>query len=484
VTGAQEPTRSWCAPYSRTHGPLAVELANAYGLPPHPWQRLVLSDWLALGDDGALANSLCLLPVPRQNGKTGVLDPRETFGLVVRGEQILHTAQEFQTARKAFDRLRAKFGDRRDDPNARYRELNAMVDRYTTSANQMVLDLKNGGHIEFRTRGSGGNVGRGGTYDLLVVDEAQCYTEEQDAALSPVTSAAPHGSPQTIMVGTVPNPARPREGEVFARARSAALSGAAPGTCIHEWGADEPGDPSDRGRWYAYNPSLGYQLIESALAKDSVTMSPETFAREHLGWWPRRAEARSALDAAAWDRCRTDSPPADGVLAYAFKFSPDGATGCVAACVRPDSGPAHVEVVDSRSTARGIQWFVDWAASRSGRCAVLVVDGQSNAQTMVERLLAGGYPSRAIERPTARDVAAACSGLANAVAEGTVTHYGQPALDAAARGCGKRPVGRDGGWAFQGADGADACLVEACALALWAARTTKRDQRRTQEVWM
>jgi hypothetical protein len=155
-------------------------------LPPFEWQRLILNDWLALDDSGHLLNSLCVLPVPRQNGKTGVCDPRETWGLVHRGEAILHTAQEYQTAKKAFDRLRAKFGEKKNDPRARFPELNALVKKYTTSANQMVLDLKNGAHIEFRTRGANSDMGRGGTFDLVVVDEAQSYTDAQDAALSPV----------------------------------------------------------------------------------------------------------------------------------------------------------------------------------------------------------------------------------------------------------------------------------------------------------
>ena len=99
----QTPTYSWCDSYARTEGTLAAKMADVYGLHPHPWQRAVLEDWLAIDDDGKLLNSLCVLPVPRQNGKTGVSDPRETWGLVRRGEWILHTAQEYQTAQKAFD---------------------------------------------------------------------------------------------------------------------------------------------------------------------------------------------------------------------------------------------------------------------------------------------------------------------------------------------------------------------------------------------
>ena len=57
---------------------MAAAMADSYGMPPHPWQRSVLNDWLAIADDGTLLNDTCLLQVPRQNGKTGVSDPRCT----------------------------------------------------------------------------------------------------------------------------------------------------------------------------------------------------------------------------------------------------------------------------------------------------------------------------------------------------------------------------------------------------------------------
>ena len=470
--GSQAPTYSWCGSYTRTEGGLAAKLADAYGMPPHPWQRTLLSDWLALDDKGKLLNSLCVLPVPRQNGKTGVCDPRETWGLVYRGEQILHTAQEFQTAKKAFDRLRAKFGNCANDPNAKYPELNALVDRYTTSANQMVLDLKNGGHIEFRTRGSNADMGRGGTFDLVVIDEAQSYTDAQDAALSPLNSAAPSGQPQTILMGTVPDPAFAYKGEKFAAIRESLHQDPYVGACIHEWGAPEIGDVTDETRWYEFNPSLGYQLLLDGLRKDARTMRAETFAREHLGWWPETVGVSYAVNESAWNACKVENPSKDGFVCYAVKFSPDGSTGAIAACHRGEV--PFVYVVDSRSLSHGIQWFADELAKRHTKVAQIVIDGQSNAQDLNDRLLAAGVPHKVIMRPRTGDVIAACSSFVNAVKEGGVTHYGQEALDISATRSIKRRIGNNGGWGFRSTEEADATLVEAAALAYWAAMTTKR----------
>jgi phage terminase large subunit-like protein len=449
-------------------------MANAYGLAPLPWQQTILNDWLALDDNGKLLNSLCVVPVPRQNGKTGIIEPRETWGLVHRGEWILHTAHEYQTALIGFNRLRAKFGERKNDPHARFPELNALVKRYTTSSNQMVLDLKNGAHIEFRTRGNNDDVGRGGTFDLVVVDEAQSYTDEQDAALSPLNSAAPTGSPQFIMAGTVPKPTSLYKGEKFASIRASLHHDPYTGACIHEWAAGEIGDVADIERWYEYNPSLGYQLLESALLTDSRKMNKDTFAREHLGWWPELANTSTAIHVDDWTACKVDNPEKAGVVVYAVKFSPDGSTGVLAACYKPSNAKPFIYVVDSRSLSEGIGWFVDMLAPKAESAAQIVIDGQSNAQTLNERLLSAGVPSKVIIRPRTGDVIAACSSLANAVKERQVTHYGQPALDNSATRTRKRRIGTTGGWGFQSTEEADATLIEACALAFWCAMTTKR----------
>ncbi len=481
--GNQVPTYSWCGSYTRTEGPFAIAMANAYGLAPLPWQQMILNDWLAIDDNGKLLNSLCVVPVPRQNGKTGIIEPRETWGLVHRGEWILHTAHEYQTALLAFNRLRKKFGECKNDPRAQFPELNALVKRYTTSSNQMVLDLKNGAHIEFRTRGNNDDVGRGGTFDLVVVDEAQSYTDEQDSSLSPLNSAAPTGSPQFIMAGTVPKPTSPHKGERFASVRASLHNEPYIGACIHEWAASDIGDVTDVERWYEFNPSLGYQLLESALLTDSRKMNQDTFAREHLGWWPELAGASMAIREDDWYSCKIDDPEKDGSVVYAVKFSPDGSTGVLAACHKPDDGKPFIYVVEALPLSEGIGWFVDKLIPKADTASQIVIDGQSNAQTLNERLLAAGMPSKVILRPRTNDVIAACASLVNAVKEHQVTHYGQPGLDNSATKTKRRRIGSNGGWGFQSTDEADATLIEACALAYWCAMTTKRNPNRKAVVF-
>lgn len=473
--GNQEPTHRHAMEYDLTEGKFAVQMANKYGMRPHPWQQMILDDWLAV-KDGKLVHSLCLLPVPRQNGKTGVCDPRETWGLVWRGEQILHTAQEFQTAQKAFNRLRKKFGMCKNDPLAEFPELNAMVERYTTSANQMVLDLKNGGHIEFRTRGNSSDMGRGGTFDLVVIDEAQSYTEEQDAALSPLNSAAPSGSPQTILMGTVPDPTKPYKGVKFASLREVMLTDPYDGGCIHEWSTNEIGDVFDRRRWYETNPSLGYQLLESGLEKDVHTMSPDTFAREHLGWWsPTAGKIEYLVPKARWAALEVDAAP-DGYDKQAFgvRFTPDGKFVALAVCVTTGDS-AHVEFIREESTFDGTGWLVSWLAERRNSFAAVAIDGKADVQDLYQRLVAAGVPKAAVMVARPQDAISSSGMVLNAIYDGRLTHVGDEALEAAVTGAVRRNIGTSGGFGF---DGEFVERFDACALAHWAARTTRRDPRR------
>lgn len=476
--GEQTPTFHHAEKYDKTEGIYAAELSASYDLVPHEWQRNVLNDWLAVDDDGKLIHNYCVLEVPRQNGKTGASDPRETWGLVKRGEKILHTAQEFQTAKKAFDRLRKKFGTRKNDPFAEYPELNALVDHYTTSAGQMVLDLTNGAHIEFRTRGNNSDMGRGGTFDLVVIDEAQAYTEAQDAALAPLNSAAPSGSPQTILMGTPPLITGDK-GQVFLRSIRRFYKEPERKSCISLWGTKEVGDVLDKSRWYLYNPSLGYQLLEEALIKDSVTMSPDTFAREHLGFIPENIHSINyAIDKDTWDACASDEPKPDGKTAYGVRFSWDGAEVCLCGAVCPNNGPARVSLIERRPTGQGTQWLADWLNMRYSKACCVVIDGRNGVDVLIDKIAPVWRQKYSVIRPTYKDVIAAASVLTDALNSREVTWFKQQqALKDSATTAIKKPLA--GGWIF---GGDDSTPITAAALALWGAKKSKRDPNKKMRI--
>jgi hypothetical protein len=281
-------------------------------------------------------------------------------------------------------------------------------------------------------------------------------------------------------MGTVPDPRRPHKGEKFATIRADMRKNLYGGECLHEWTAGEIGNPFDKRRWYEFNPSLGAFLLEKGLEKDSRRMSADTFAREHLGWWPKSVLSASPIAKADWEACRaTEFPtPDDGVVCFAVKFAPDGTTGALAACINPDAGEPYVQLIDIRSMGGGVGWFTDWLVPRENDAAVIVVDGSSYSAALVTELVNAGIAPDQIETPSSVEVGKACSMLVNAVESHTVRHAGQEILDESATKCRKRKIGSGGGYGFEATDAAEATPIEACALAYWQALTTTRDQRR------
>ena len=461
--GSQTPTRHVVPRGSDSHGEQAVALLSRAKLELLPWQRLVLSDWLTLDSAGGWAAPTCGLSVPRQNGKTCSIVGRMAHGMVAYGEWVIYTSHLQKTSTETFEELRDVFESR---------ALRGYVKEVKAALGREEIVLKNGARAKFLARTRNG--GRGQHGDLWVVDEAQELTDTQLGSFLPLLSASRR--PQTIYLGTPPDETAP--GEVFRRVRSDVLAGKTERVAWAEWGVDSIGDVSDKGRWATSNPSLGHRMLESTVESELEQMAPDTFARERLGWWSEQ-RASAVIDANEWDACRTDAPPADGLVCYAAKFSADGSQGVIAACVKPADGLPHVEVVCVREMRSGLSWFADWFEARAMEAAAIVCDGMSNAQPLVDELLRRGVSKAVVTRPKASEVSDACSMLLNSVHERRVTHYGQPDLDIAAKTTTRRNIGTMGGWGF---DGDGSTLMEAVALAYRAAITTRRDPRRKQRL--
>lgn len=461
LRGSQEPTRLVMPDYVDSEWRDCHAINSAGGIDMLEWQDGVMRCWLATNALGRWAATTCGGSLARQNGKSlGLVVPRANYGMIMLGEQVLYTSHLQKTSTETFESIATFFDSK---PLKKY-----VKDIKTALGREQVI-LKNGGRIKFLARTRNG--GRGQHGDLLIFDEALELEPDSQASFLPAISAS--SNPQVIYVSSPPTSSS--TGSVFRGIRDRALSGESDRISWFEWSVDEIGDVHDMSRWYATNPSLGILIQESTIESECEQMDPDTFARERLGWWsPVAKAAETVIDASEWEACKVDDPENGGTVVYAVKFSPDGAVGTLASCHRPKDGEPFVYVVDSRSLSHGIGWFVDNLAQRHGKAAQIVIDGQSNAQALNDRLVEAGVPTKVIARPKTGDVIAACSGIANAVKEGQITHYGQPALDASATKTTKRRIGNNGGWGFQSTDEADATLIEACALAYWGAMTTKR----------
>jgi hypothetical protein len=440
-------------------GDLAGGLAGDYELVPDDWQQLVLDDWLAVDRRGRWAALTCGLSCPRQNGKNGILEVRELFGMVGRGERILHTAHEVKTARKAFKRLQHFFGTQVADPGAKFPELNALVTEVRNVNGQEAILLANGGSVEIVARSK--NSGRGFTVDVLVCDEAQEMSDEDLEALMPTTSAAPLGNPQWIFTGTPPGPTV--NGEVFSRVRDEALSGKAARLAWHEWSCDAGVNLDDPDEWHRANPALGGRLQLAVVEGERARFSDEGFGRERLGMWAGVASV-SVIDTESWARVADPASMAIDRLALGVDVSPDRSLASVALAGQRPDGLWHVELDEQRA---GTGWLAGWIAARCARNAIraVVVDAMSPAASLVEELTKARVK---VTTTGSRDMAAACGQFYDAVMQGAVRHTDQPQVNVALSVARKRALGDAWAWNRKSA-ASDITPVVAGTLALWGA---------------
>ena len=289
------------------------------------------------------------------------------------------------------------------------------------------------------------------------------------ASFIPAISASLN--PQVIYVGTPPEPET--TSTVFRNIRQKAIAGETAKTAWFEFSVNEIGDVTDQSRWYATNPALGRRILLSTIEGECEQMAPDTFARERLGWWCPVVEHREdyAIDAELWDSCKSSEPHRDGKTAYGVKFSLDGSTVCLGGAVLEEDGTARIELIDIKSTSQGTRWLSEWLNARYEKASCVVIDGRNGVDVLVDRICDTWKFKGSIIRPSAKEVVASVSGIMDGLAEQTLTWYEkQEVLRESAITATKRNIG--GGWGF---GGDNSTAIEACALALYGVKTSKRN---------
>ena len=486
--GSQKPTFSTVGTWAYSDGEYAVEMFNHYGVNFFESQEFEMRVFLVRNEDGSFSARTICISKPRQNGKSFAARHYAIWMAAIEGKSVLFSAHNGSTVREMFKQM-ADFIERTPDFVAMLKPNGKGIYRAAGSEGIYFVDDEgnDGGFIEFQTRTNSG--GRGKTYQIVILDEAQEITEAHLAAIKPTQLAAsdasdPDSDPQMIYLGTPPDPTC--AGTKFRELHDDAHEGTGGNVWWMEWAAPEVIDKADREAImemvYLTNPAMGYRIKESTMLDMLDNFSAETFARECMGWWSKTAVALRLISAEDWSKCKTAAPPRDGLMVYAVKFSPDGMRGALAVCVKPAEGKPYVEVIQSFALTGGIEWLVAWLTERKGVPANIVIDGKAYAQTLNDRLLENGVSRHALVLPSTGDVITACSSIVNGAKAHTIAHYGQPDLDESAVYSDKRKIGNNGGFGFESSNRADATLIEACALAYWKAMTTKRNPNRKLRV--
>lgn len=455
----------------------AADLSAALGLTLDEWQETVLRAALGERHDGRWAAHQVGLSAPRQNGKSQLIVARALAGALMFGEsKIIISAHQQGTARETFN----KFVDQIEANPALEKRLKGGSERtgVINALNRETIKFSNGAVIEFKARQ--GNTGRGFSCDLLFLDEAQILSSRAWATINSTMSARPN--PQVWLLGTPPTP--DDDGEVFTRIRQSALDGAATSLAWAEWAASPEDDPALEETRAKANPAWYTRINHEVVQGEYDTYAPEQFALERLGIWPRRGGVATRLiPASAWGSTAVDEPPHGGINSFGIAFSADGERVAVAGGAKHDGG-VHVELIGLHSgdAESGIESLADWLAARWRKSGLIVMSGRAGSSSLYEELRERKVSPKAMRIATNADYFTSCSMMLEAVRQGTVTHLtseGQEALDDSIAVCDKQIRTKDGAWGWRATtDDGDETPTEAVSLALWAARTTKRNPNR------
>ena len=453
----------------------AVEIYERTGRKALKWQVNLSKHIFAKNKKGLWVHTKVGYSVPRRNGKSEILVMRELYALEETGEQVLHTAHRTTTSHASWERL-CKALDKLGYVNSStVRRKDAvpeekLYDSYKANGLESVTLRRTGGRVNFRTRTSKGGLGEG--YDVLIIDEAQEYQDDQESALKYVVSDSKN--PQTIMCGTPPTAVS--SGTVFVKFRNDTLEKKKKNAMWAEWSVDQMTNPEDREAWKKTNPSLGSILTERVI-EDEIGTDNVDFNIQRLGLWLSYNLA-SAISLKEWQALKLDYKPEPiSKPCIGIKFGKDGKNAAMAIATKLSDGRIFVECLFCRPMNIGIGWILD--ALSKIQYAEIVADG-ANGQGLLKEA-AAETKMKNLYYPTVEDVINANAKFEQAVFQQTLCHSGQLSVEQVASNVKKRNIGSHGGFGYETLmDDLEIAILDAIIFAFWSC--SRQKEHKVQKV--
>lgn len=474
ATGNQIPT-SYVIPEFASNDVLdTLDLLSESGFECMDWQAFMLEAWMGVNSDGRWSAPIVGNETSRQQGKTRCIQGRAAAEMLFYDGAVIYTSQLQKTSTETFEEM-AQLMDTKQlrkflAPNG-----------IRTALGREEIRLKSGAKMKFLARTRNGGNGQHGS--LLIFDEAQ-YLEPQSQGsfLCAISACKTRRGPQTIYNGNAPE--ENDYGLVFERIRDDALSGRTKRTVWTEWscGASlELPNIGNRDLWIRTNPSWGILLHPDTVEAEYESLEPEQFAHQRLGWFAKRKDTDRLILEEEWtDTTVEDAPETWEKLAYGVKFTGDGKFVSLSVCVL-NGDNAHVEFIREEPMALGIEWLEGFLSDkkRLSQTAAIAIDGRADADDLLKRLLRNGVSKKTVMLTSTGNAISAAGMMLNAIRDRQVTHLEDEALEVAALEAVRVQIGKNG-FVF---GGNYAERITSCALALWAARTTKRNPNRKAVVF-
>ena len=460
--GSQTPSKSVIISDNNSKYKEAVELYEKSGRKCYEWQQNILKPILAQNEEGLWTHTTFGYSVPRQNGKNEVVAIRELYGLE-KGENILHTAHRTQTSTSAWNRLCQIIEE------AGYKE-EEDYKKWAQKGLEKIEFFESGGVIHFRTRTTTGGLGE--SFDVLIIDEAQEYTDDQQSAIKYTIAAS--NNPQTIMTGTPPTLVS--SGTVFTNFRDKSLQGENFNSGWCEWSIDEISDCYDQELWYRTNPSLGLR-INLRTIQDEVGDDEVDFNIQRLGLWLKYNQ-KSAISEKDWERCKVKSIPVfKSKLHIGIKYSKDGTNVALSIAVKTHSDRIFIESIDCQAVRNGNLWIISFLKQIDAES--IVIDGAGGQNLLSEELNYQKVKPKPI-LPKVDEVISANFKFTQAIYQDEILHNDQPSLTSVITNCEKRAIGSKGGFGYKSQyDDREIALMDSAILAYWSCAEIKQKSKQT-----
>lgn len=433
--GEQVPPIMHVPEWEWTAGDDVIDLAEAIGENPIPWQKLVTRNACSENPlTGKWNNFQVGLVVPRQNGKNFITRIVELAHLFVFGtEKIVHTAHLFKTAHNEYLELKKII--------ERVPELMDQV-RSMPDSKETAIILKDGRRIDFLARANAS--GRGLQGDLVILDEAFALSETLVADLLPVLSARKNAQVwYTSSTGF-------DYSTVLKNVRDQAMQGDKKHLAYFEWSADLKQVSWDSVEAVqASNPSLGYTQSWDWIHEVELGVMPEeAYQRERLGVWAdNSSDAAIGVDRWARGLATPEALVGSKVVkrSLALEVTPDRDMAFLAGVALLKDGRVVGDIVAARE---GVAWIQDEAkrvAKKHKPVAGIVVDAFSGAASVAMQLANAGIE---VSLASTKDLTRATEELFDrlvfedeGVADPQFLHSSHPLLDDAAHTARRRLVG-------------------------------------------
>lgn len=451
--------------YKKTKGQEAIDLYKSTGQQLVKWQQIQIKCILAVTSDKLWKFVKYGISLSRRNGKGEVLAAREFYGIVKLGEKICHTAHRTTTSHDAFNRLLALLKKAGYEEHSRKQK--EMPEKSFFASKQYGLEhieISGGGVIDFRTRTNNGGLGEG--FDLLIIDEAQEYTSNQESALAYTVSASQN--PQILLTGTPPTAVS--GGDVFGKLRDTVLKGTVEEIGWAEWAIEKQTDDiSNVNLWYEYNPSLGTVLKERNIRAE-LSVGVIDFNIQRLGLWLQYSQ-QSVISEAEWIELKTAAvPDLEDKRYLGIKYGHDGRNVAVSIASKTKDGRIFVEVIDCKPIREGNGWIFDFL--HNPKVSKVAIDGANGQTILANAMKEYGFQKPIL--PTVKEIITANAMWEQGIALKQICHRAQPSLTSIVSNCDKRAIGTQGGFGYKSlSDLYDIALMDSAIIAFWLASTTK-----------